>query len=174
MTTATPLTHYGAQCGARFASGYATNRELHHVRGHDPRTALIQINFQSPLSHAVTGQKPVSSRASRIWRLFGDAAQRIAIGVMERAGLSAYGQHRVFLVRPPTTGVHRQRDALGDGAERMLQEGARAVAESQRAALGREIELCRVRRHLADGYRDRARGMARVWIIVPVDGSPSH
>jgi hypothetical protein len=44
MTTATPLTHYGAQCGARFASDYATNRELHHVRGHDLGIGLMTPN----------------------------------------------------------------------------------------------------------------------------------
>ena len=73
---------------------------------------------------------------------------------MERAGLSADGQHRVFLVRPPAAGVHCHRDAVGDGAERILKEGARAVAEGQRDAVERDLELCRVRRHLADGYSD--------------------
>ena len=35
ITTAAPLTRYGAHWGARFASEPATAEELHHVRGHD-------------------------------------------------------------------------------------------------------------------------------------------
>jgi len=41
MTTAAPLTRYGAHWGARFASEPATAEDLHHVRGHDPISSLI-------------------------------------------------------------------------------------------------------------------------------------
>jgi len=47
MTAASPLTRYGAHWGARFASGYATALQLHHVRGHDQghgRTAVRRLD----------------------------------------------------------------------------------------------------------------------------------
>jgi len=72
MTTAAPLTRYGAPWRARFASGAADTGKLHHVRGHDPaplgRRAHLRLD------------DPMAPPRARLWaphrRLNGDDPRR--------------------------------------------------------------------------------------------------
>src|SRR5207253_2209587 len=114
----------------------------------------------------------VSRPGERIGSRFGNLREDVSIGVVKRLRLAPNHQHGVLVVGPGAVGVDRDLDPVLDGLEGIFEERIRAnsvhISEPRVATSSKLVSSLAAR---PNAIATCPRGMARVWMRLPVAGS---